>query len=152
MARPKEGLRTGTPKKQANKSMIKIVLLGKVVPKARPRFDRRGHVHMPSRYTEWKQNAVIDLRDIRFVTSGKVSLEITFINAIRGNADCDNAAGSIMDALVESGVLCGDSAATIGKLVVENYQEKKPKIAPQILIVINNNYEANIDKIRGFLA
>jgi Holliday junction resolvase RusA-like endonuclease len=89
--------------------------------------------------------------DVRFVVSGKVSLEITFVNAIRGNADCDNAAGSIMDALVESGVLCGDSVATIGKLVVENYQEKKPKIKPQTLIVINNNYEANIDKIREFL-
>ena len=87
----------------------------------------------------------------RFVAIGKVSLEITFINAIRGNADCDNAAGSIMDALVKSGVLCGDSAATIGKLVVENYQEKKPKIKPQTLIVINSNYKANIDEIREFL-
>lgn len=131
--------------------MIRIILLGKVVPKARPRFNSRGHVHMPPKYTEWKQNAVINLRDVRFVASGKVSLEITFVNAVRGNADCDNAAGSIMDALVESGVLCGDSVATIGKLVVENYQEKKPKIKPQTLIVVNNNYEANIDKIREFL-
>jgi Holliday junction resolvase RusA-like endonuclease len=131
--------------------MIRIVLPGKVVPKARPRFSSRGHVHMPPKYAEWKQNAVIDLRNARFIASGKVSLEITFINAIRGNADCDNAAGSIMDALVESGVLAGDSVATIGKLVVENYQEKKPKIKPQTLIVISNNYEANIDKIREFL-
>jgi Holliday junction resolvase RusA-like endonuclease len=131
--------------------MIRIVLSGKVIPKARPRFSSHGHVHMPPKYVEWKQNAVIDLRNIRFIASGKVSLEITFINAIRGNADCDNAAGSIMDALAESGVLCGDSVATIGKLVVENYQEKKPKIRPQTLIVINNNYEANIDKIREFL-
>ena len=107
--------------------MIRIILPGKVVPKARPRFSSRGHVHMPPKYAEWKQNAVIDLRNARFIASGKVSLEITFINAIRGNADCDNAAGSIMDALVESGVLAGDSVATIGKLVVENYQEKKPK-------------------------
>lgn len=131
--------------------MIRIVLPGKVVPKARPRFSSRGHVHMPPKYTEWKQNAVINLRDARFVASGRVSLEITFVNAIRGNADCDNAAGSIMDALVESCVLVGDSVATISKLVVENYQEKKPKIGPQTLIVINNNYEASIDKIREFL-
>lgn len=131
--------------------MIRIVLPGKVVPKARPRFSSRGHVHMPPKYAEWKQNAVIDLRSVRFIASRKVSLEITFINAIRGNADCDNAAGSIMDALVESGVLAGDSVATIGKLVVENYQEKKPKIKPQTLIVLNKNYEANIDKIREFL-
>ena len=131
--------------------MIRIILLGKVVPKARPRFSSRGHVHMPPKYAEWKESAVIDLMNTRFVAIGKVSLEITFINAIRGNADCDNAAGSIMDALVKSGVLCGDSAATIGKLVVENYQEKKPKIKPQTLIVINSNYEANIDKIREFL-
>jgi Holliday junction resolvase RusA-like endonuclease len=132
--------------------MIRIVLLGKVIPKARPRFSSRGHVHIPPKYAEWKQNAVIDLMDVRFVVSGKVSLEITFVNAIRGNADSDNAAGSIMDALVESGVLAGDSVATIGKLVVENYQEKKPKIKPQTLIVVTNNYEANIDKIREFLA
>ena len=131
--------------------MIRIILLGKVVPKARPRFSSRGHVHMPPKYAEWKESAVIDLMNTRFVAIGKVSLEITFINAIRGNADCDNAAGSIMDALVKSGVLCGDSAATIGKLVVENYQEKKPKIKPQTLIVINSNYEANIDEIREFL-
>ena len=131
--------------------MIRIVLLGKVVPKARPRFSSRGHVHMPPKYTEWKQNAVINLRDARFVASGRVSLEITFVNAIRGNADCDNAAGSIMDALVESCVLVGDSVATIGKLVVENYQEKKPKIKPQTLIVISNNYKASIDRIREFL-
>lgn len=131
--------------------MIRVVLLGKVVPKARPRLSSRGHVHMPPNYAKWKQNAVIDLTDVRCIASGKVSLEITFINAIRGNSDCDNAAGSIMDALVESGVLCGDSVATISKLVVENYQEKKPKIKPQTLIVINNNYEANIDKIREFL-
>ena len=132
--------------------MIRIILPGKVVPKARPRFSSRGHVHMPPKYAEWKESAVIDLMNTRFVAIGKVSLEITFINAIRGNADCDNAAGSIMDALVKSGVLCGDSAATIGKLVVENYQEKKPKIKPQTLIVINSNYKANIDKIREFLA
>lgn len=132
--------------------MIRIILLGKVVPKARPRFSSRGHVHMPPKYAEWKESAVIDLMNTRFVAIGKVSLEITFINAIRGNADCDNAAGSIMDALVKSGVLCGDSAATIGKLVVENYQEKKPKIKPQTLIVINSNYKANIDEIREFLA
>lgn len=131
--------------------MIRIVLLGKVVPKARPRFSSRGHVHMPPKYAEWKQNAVIDLRNIKFVASDKVSLKITFINAIRGNADCDNAAGSIMDALVESEMLCGDSVATIGKLVVENYQEKKPRIKPQTLIVISNNYEASIDRIREFL-
>ena len=131
--------------------MIRIILPGKVVPKARPRFSSRGHVHMPPKYAEWKESAVIDLMNTRFVAIGKVSLEITFINAIRGNADCDNAAGSIMDALVKSGVLCGDSAATIGKLVVENYQEKKPKIKPQTLIVINSNYKANIDKIREFL-
>jgi Holliday junction resolvase RusA-like endonuclease len=131
--------------------MIRIILPGKVVPKARPRFSSRGHVHMPPKYAEWKQNAVINLVNTNFVTVGKLCLEITFINAIRGNADCDNAAGSIMDALVESGVLVGDSVATIGKLVVENYQEKKPKIKPQTLIVINNNYEANIDKIREFL-
>lgn len=131
--------------------MIRIILLGKVVPKARPRFSSRGHVHMPPKYAEWKESAVIDLMNTRFVAIGKVSLEITFINAIRGNADCDNAAGSIMDALVKSGVLCGDSAATIGKLVVENYQEKKPKIKPQTLIVINSNYKANIDEIREFL-
>ena len=131
--------------------MIRIILPGKVVPKARPRFSSRGHVHMPPKYTEWKESAVIDLMNTRFVAIGKVSLEITFINAIRGNADCDNAAGSIMDALVKSGVLCGDSVATIGKLVVENYQEKKPKIKPQTLIVINSNYEANIDEIREFL-
>lgn len=56
-----------------------------------------------------------------------------------------------MDALVESEMLCGDSVATIGKLVVENYQEKKPKIKPQTLIVISNNYEASIDRIREFL-
>ena len=131
--------------------MIRIILPGKVVPKARPRFSSRGHVHMPPKYAEWKESAVIDLMNTRFVAIGKVSLEITFINAIRGNADCDNAAGSIMDALVKSGVLCGDSAATIGKLVVENYQEKKPKIKPQTLIVINSNYKANIDEIREFL-
>lgn len=131
--------------------MIRIVLLGKVVPKARPRFSSRGHVHMPPKYAEWKQNAVIDLRNIKFVASDKVSLKITFINAIRGNADCDNAAGSIMDALVESEMLCGDSVATIGKLVVENYQEKKPRIKPQTLIVISNNYEASIDRIKEFL-
>ena len=131
--------------------MIRIILPGKVVPKARPRFSSRGHVHMPPKYAEWKESAVIDLMNTRFVAIGKVSLEITFINAIRGNADCDNAAGSIMDALVKSGVLCGDSVATIGKLVVENYQEKKPKIKPQTLIVINSNYEANIDEIREFL-
>ena len=132
--------------------MIRIILPGKVVPKARPRFSSRGHVYMPPKYAEWKESAVIDLMNTRFIAIGKVSLEITFINAIRGNADCDNAAGSIMDALVKSGVLCGDSAATIGKLVVENYQEKKPKIKPQTLIVINSNYKANIDKIREFLA
>ena len=134
--------------------MIRIILLGKVVPKARPRFSsrgHRGHVHLPPKYAEWKESAVIDLMNTKFVAIGKISLEITFINAIRGNADCDNAAGSIMDALVKSGVLCGDSAATIGKLVVENYQEKKPKIKPQTLIVINSNYKANIDEIREFL-
>ena len=131
--------------------MLRIILKGKVVPKARPRLSGRKHVHLPPKYAAWKQEAVLNLRDVRYVASGKVSLEITFVNALRENADCDNAAGAIMDALVESGVLVGDSVGTISKLVVENDKEKKPKIASQTLIVINNNYEANIDKIREFL-
>ena len=70
---------------------------------------------------------------------------------MRGNADCDNAAGAIMDALVESGVLSGDSVATISELIARSYKEKKPKIKPQTLIEISNNYEVSIDKIREFL-
>ena len=132
--------------------MIRIILPGKVVPKARPRFSSRGHVHMPPKYAEWKQEAVITLRGLTHIVSSKVSLQITFINALRGNADCDNAAGAIMDALVESGVLSGDSVATIPKLVVENYKEKKQKILPQTLIEISDNCEVNIDRVKTFLA
>ena len=131
--------------------MIRIILMGKVVPKARPRFSPRGHVHMPPKYTEWKQEAVINLKDVKHIVSGKVSLQITFINALRGNADCDNAAGSIMDALVESGVLLGDSVATIPEIVARSYTEKKPKINPQTLVEISDNFEVNIDKIKEFL-
>ena len=67
--------------------VIRIILLGKVVPKARPRFSsrgHRGHVHLPPKYAEWKESAVIDLMNTKFVAIGKISLEITFINAIRG--------------------------------------------------------------------
>ena len=131
--------------------MIRIILPGKVVPKARPRFSSRGHVHMPPKYAEWKQEAVITLRGLTHIVSSKVSLQITFVNALRGNADCDNAAGAIMDALVESEVLSGDSVATIPELIARSYKEKKPKIKPQTLIEISDNCEVNIDKIREFL-
>ena len=67
--------------------MIRIILPGKVVPKARPRFSSRGHVHKPPKYAEWKENAVIDLMNTRFVAIGKVSLEITLFLAYEFQAE-----------------------------------------------------------------
>ena len=126
--------------------MIKMVLSGKVVPKARPRFTSKGPAHLPPNYAKWKKGAVTALKSLGCGPFEGVALRVTFVNALRANSDCDNAVGAIMDALVSGKILKGDTVQDVRSLSVENYSSKG-EIAPQTLIEIDKDWGVDIERI-----
>lgn len=104
---------------------ISFFLPGRIIPKARPRFN--GFVaHLPTNYRVWKSNANIIIQSYGFkAIAVPVYLKVIIVGFKRG--DCDNILGSIQDALVDAGVLPNDGINQIPKASIE-YQDSPRKI------------------------
>ena len=102
-----------------------LYIPGKVVPKARPRFDpRSGRAYTPQRYAEWldmaSQTVALTLR--KPMMDGPLLLRTAFTPAgvevaimdcapieYKGRrGDLDNMTGSVMDALESGGAIVND--------------------------------------------
>jgi Holliday junction resolvase RusA-like endonuclease len=110
--------------------VIEIWIAGRGVGKARPRFGRNGAIHTCNRYSEWKNNAILQLLALKLPpapTPAKV--ECFFINFL--SSDSDNLTGSALDALVQAEVLQNDSSGYVvessGKFVKTRKERGKEK-------------------------
>jgi hypothetical protein len=92
--------------------LIEIWLQGRGVGKARPRFGRGGVIHTASRYGEWKNGAVLQLVALKLPPAPvPARVDCTFVNFF--SSDADNLSGSVLDSLVEAGVLQNDSSSYV---------------------------------------
>lgn len=92
--------------------MITIWLNGRGVGKGRPRFSKNGAIHTCDRYGKWKRDAIAQIKKQciqKLVTP--CFIECLFVNF--ASSDSDNLQGSVLDALVQAGVLENDSSGYV---------------------------------------
>lgn len=99
-----------------------FTLHGAVVPKARARVTRNGTYH-PHRYQNWKAIAIGLLFDqakaqLLDIPIQKASVQIDLIGKHPRRGDLDNVAGSILDALVQAGILRNDNMTCLSSLLI----------------------------------
>jgi Holliday junction resolvase RusA-like endonuclease len=117
-------------KKRPKTSMKILTLTGGVVPKARARVTRNG-TFMPHRYRDWKTATIFTFR-AQVVALGLaeplsgVGIEIMLLGKHGRRGDLDNIAGSILDALVQSGVLKDDSLSVVSSLAIALQWSQQP--------------------------
>ncbi|WP_144053812.1 RusA family crossover junction endodeoxyribonuclease [Baaleninema simplex] len=106
---------------------LRFFLPGVVVPKARPRVTRFG-TFLPKRYRHWRLWAegelLIQLQKLDRIPSlplSKAAVRIQFRGKFRTQADIDNLAGAILDALTVggAGILQNDNLSCVPSLRVE---------------------------------
>jgi Holliday junction resolvase RusA-like endonuclease len=102
---------------------LKFWLPGRVVPKARPRFNG-GNISLPRNYRGWKNTAYLEIisqleeNGIKELLIGKAEVEMQFIGSHRG--DLDNLAGSLLDILCETKIIRDDRVSCISRLLIEH--------------------------------
>ncbi len=107
--------------------LIKLMIPGVVVPKARPRVTSNG-TYLPPRYRAWRNHAEVEIyRQIseQNITHKfplrKAAIVIRLLGNHRTNSDIDNLAGACLDALTlnGAGVLIDDRLSCLPQLSVE---------------------------------
>lgn len=117
-------------------------LYGSVVPKARPRVTANG-TFMPHRYQQWKREAITALilqaQEMGLAQPlSAAAVNITLLGKHPRRGDLDNISGSILDALVQSGVLKDDSVAVVWSLAIALYWSKE---SPSVEITLTHSME-----------
>lgn len=120
--------------KTPNSNVIRFVIPGPVVPKARPRVTNNG-TYLPPRYREWRNRAEIELyrqiedRNLRDrFPLRRAAISIRLFGNHRTNSDIDNLAGACLDALTHkgAGIILDDRLSCLPQLTVE-YVPEAPK-------------------------
>lgn len=97
--------------------IIQWVFEGAIVPKARPRVDKRS-THYAENYESWRKNALLLVQQQVWLTPAAISqhfplsgvrVDFEFHRSLRGNADLENAKGAWLDVLVKGEVIKDDS-------------------------------------------
>lgn len=98
-----------------------LELAGAIVPKARPRFSKNGAAYLPTGYRDWKDGATAALA-AQWGNRGPIAVPVAIAIHLRGKhnraADADNVGGSLMDALVQAGILANDNLRAVPSLAV----------------------------------
>ena len=95
-------------------------LTGNITPKARPRLGRGG-AYLPSKYRDWKEDAIIELLSQSRPSQPLEKATISIAIGGKQRGDLDNIAGSILDALVQAGILLDDRISVVSKLSIEHF-------------------------------
>ena len=106
-----------------------LELEGCVVPKARPRGNNKGTFYTQTSYRLWKEEAIAHLRQQQppLKLSG-VRLDVVLEGKHSRRGDADNIIGSLMDALVQAGILANDNLVCVTGISLElNYNQDNPK-------------------------
>jgi Holliday junction resolvase RusA-like endonuclease len=106
---------------------MRLVVVGKVPSKKNSRniFVRNNKiVNIPSKlYKEWQQHAKIQLiqQFAGYKVSGyPIAIDIVVYYGSEHRHDLDNALGSIMDCLVDSGVIEDDDVSHISQITIQH--------------------------------
>lgn len=110
-----------------------ITLQGETPSKKNSRINTRSGRSFPSkRYTEWHSNAILQIRQqqeekeysFNVEKNEKVKLIITFYHGDYRQRDSDNQLTSILDLLVDVGILLNDSWLVVPRKVINDEYEK----------------------------
>ncbi len=96
--------------------MGKIILHGSTPSKKNSRINTRSGRSFPSaKYTSWHKDASLQLpRDIKIPSGGLIT--ITFVAGDNRKFDLSNKAESVLDMLVDNGVLEDDNYSVVSQL------------------------------------
>jgi Holliday junction resolvase RusA-like endonuclease len=106
-------------------------LTGNITPKARPRLGRGG-VHLPTKYRDWKDDAIAELLSQSRPPEPLAKAEVSIAIGGKQRGDLDNIAGAILDSLVQAGILLDDRISVVSKLT-----EHFPNLPPGANIELN---------------
>ena len=115
----------------------RIVLCGETPSKKNSRVNTRSGRSFPSRrYMEWHDSAVAQVRSqgARPVPSGgRVAVTMTFWHGDRRRRDSDNQCSSVLDMLVDAGVLPDDSWAVVPeKHIYDRHEAGRARVEIEI--------------------
>lgn len=103
---------------------------GTPIPQSRPRVTRDGRVYHGARSTNYRRALVLTLRTAipwRMPALSGVAVELR-ARGLRANSDLDNLAKQVLDALVDAGVLAGDSVRHVRALSVTAIDDGEPRV------------------------
>jgi Holliday junction resolvase RusA-like endonuclease len=113
---------------------IAITLSGQIIPKARPRVTVAG-TYMPHNYQRWKAQAIAAIRQQYqgdpIARTKTITITLTGKHSRRG--DADNISGSILDSLVQAGVLVNDNLVAVPSLSINLLYSKADPITEILL-------------------
>jgi len=121
-----------------------IILTGETPSKKNSRINTRSGRSFPSqKYTQWHGNAVLEIKKavangkIKPIPKGKkVFLTITFYHGDKRKRDSDNQLTSILDTLVDAGILLDDNWLVIPhKEVFDVYDKNKARAIVSISLL-----------------
>lgn len=111
---------------------LEIVVPLPPMPKMRPRFGQ-GRAHNDERYSQWKRDFGVHCWGKPSLGAGPFGIHIQFETTTgRMRPDLDNAAGAVLDALQDAGVIGNDRDAVDLRAVITK------RAVPQILITLWN--------------
>lgn len=99
---------------------------GTIPGKARPRVTRNG-TYMPPKYTQFKTTSRKFLPKVSEALKPPVAIRIVLVGSHR--SDLDNIAGTILDILVDQGILDNDSSKQVPDIHITRYESAKEKFA-----------------------
>jgi len=126
-------------------SIINLVVHGKTPSKKNSR--RIIHVHgrimvMPSiPYREWHKTALLELKNAHTLNGTCEVVHLTFYAENKRKFDLSNKAESIMDLLVDAGIIEDDNYSIVPKLILEygGQDKENPRCEIQMLRVQETN-------------
>ena len=123
-----------SPKKNLLKQFI---LVGRAVPKKRPRVTNRGIAYMPKNYSISQNQLIAQFekqKSSKWEPLSYCFLEVDLIGGFRG--DLDNIVGAYLDAMVKAKVIVDDRLSVVKSLSVQHFSGllKTPTAVVRILV------------------
>lgn len=115
----------GLKKYEAAKEVIKIVVPGRPVPKARPRFGKQGNVYTPARTKQYEELVAWKTKEvIKEPLTGNVAVYIKVY--VKGDVfpDLDNIAKSILDGMNKVAYYDDKQVACLAVQRIKSREEK----------------------------
>lgn len=114
--------------------LINILLDGEVPSKKNSRINTRSGRSFPNRkYTQWHDTQLLLLDKTKKITDEQVEIQMDFTHGTLRRRDSDNAVSSVLDLLVDAGILPDDNWKVVKRLVINNfYKKNKPRCSIQI--------------------